>query len=60
MVRAGRHRPRGQGQFDKLVNVAQGAALMTGTTVEMEPFGSAWPLLGNKVIGEAIDRKSVV
>jgi aminobenzoyl-glutamate utilization protein B len=38
------------------VNVARGAALMTGTTMEMEPFGSAWPQLGNKALGEAIQK----
>src|SRR5262249_43829609 len=26
------------------------------TTVDIEPFGAAWPQLGNKVIGEAIHR----
>jgi aminobenzoyl-glutamate utilization protein B len=29
---------------------------MTGTTMEMEPFGAAWPSLGNKVIAEAIQK----
>src|SRR5262249_5281738 len=42
--------------YDKLVNVGRGAALMTGTTVDIEPFGAAWPQLGNRVIGEAIYR----
>lgn len=42
--------------FDKLVNVGKGAALMTGTTMEMEPFGAAWPSLGNKVLAEAIQK----
>src|SRR5262249_5329582 len=41
---------------DKLVNIAQGAALMTGTTMEMEPFGAAWPSLGNKAIAEAVQK----
>jgi len=35
---------------------ALGAALMTGTTMEMEPFGAAWPTLGNKTIAEAIQK----
>src|SRR3989441_1537926 len=48
--------PAAKDTFDKLVNVAKGAALMTGTTMEMEPFGSAWPQLGNKPIGEAIQK----
>jgi aminobenzoyl-glutamate utilization protein B len=38
------------------VNVARGAALKTGTTMEMEPFGAAWPSLANKPIAEAIQK----
>jgi aminobenzoyl-glutamate utilization protein B len=48
--------PAAKDTFDKLVNVGKGAALMTGTAMEMEPFGSAWPQLGNKPIGEAIQK----
>jgi aminobenzoyl-glutamate utilization protein B len=48
--------PAAKATFDKLVNVGKGAALMTGTTLEMEPFGSAWPQLGNKPIAEAIQK----
>jgi aminobenzoyl-glutamate utilization protein B len=48
--------PAAKETYDKLVNVAKGAALMTGTRVEVEPFGAAWPQLGNKVIGEAIQK----
>ncbi len=48
--------PAAKETYDKLVNVARGAALMTGTTVEIEPFGAAWPQLANKVIGEAIHK----
>ncbi len=48
--------PWAKENFDKLVNVGRGAALMTGTTMEMEPFGAAWPSLGNKVIAEAIQK----
>ena len=48
--------PWAKENFDKLVNIAKGAALMTGTTMEMEPFGAAWPTLGNKVIAEAIQK----
>lgn len=29
---------------------------MTGTTMEMEPFGAAWPTLGNKAIAEAVQK----
>jgi len=48
--------PWAKENFDKLVNIARGAALMTGTTVEMEPFGAAWPTLGNKAIAEAVQK----
>lgn len=48
--------PWAKENFDKLVNIAQGAALMTGTTMEMEPFGAAWPSVGNKAIAEAIQK----
>jgi aminobenzoyl-glutamate utilization protein B len=48
--------PWAKENFDKLVNVARGAALMTGTTMEMEPFGAAWPSLGNRAIAEAIQK----
>src|SRR4029077_4547145 len=30
--------------------------LMTGTTMEMEPFGAAWPSLGNKAIADAVQK----
>src|ERR1044072_515906 len=48
--------PWAKENFDKLVNVARGAALMTGTTMEMEPFGAAWPSLANRAIAEAIQK----
>jgi len=48
--------PWAKENFDKLVNVGKGAALMTGTTMEMEPFGAAWPSLGNKAIAEAVQK----
>ena len=48
--------PWAKENFDKLVNIGKGAALMTGTTMEMEPFGAAWPSLGNKAIAEAIQK----
>ena len=48
--------PWAKENFDKLVNIAKGAALMTGTTMEMEPFGAAWPTLGNKAIAEAVQK----
>jgi aminobenzoyl-glutamate utilization protein B len=46
--------PWAKENFDKLVNVGKGAALMTGTTMDMEVVASAWPQLGNRVLAEAI------
>ena len=48
--------PWAKENFDKLVDIAKGAALMTGTTMEMEPFGAGWPSFGNKVLAEAIQK----
>lgn len=48
--------PWAKENFDKLVNIGKGAALMTGTTMEMEPFGAAWPTLANKAIAEAVQK----
>src|SRR5215472_218355 len=48
--------PWAKENFDKLVDIARGAALMTGTTMEMEPFGAGWPSLGNKAIAEAVQK----
>jgi aminobenzoyl-glutamate utilization protein B len=48
--------PAAKETYDKLVDIGKGAALMTGTTMEIQPFGAAWPQLGNKVIGEAIQK----
>jgi len=40
--------------FDKLTDIAKGAALMTGTTMDMQINAAGWPQLGNKVIAEDI------
>jgi aminobenzoyl-glutamate utilization protein B len=40
--------------FEKLVNVAKGAALMTGTTQEYQIVAAGWPQLGMKAIAEAV------
>lgn len=48
--------PAANETYDKLVNIAKGAALMIDPAVEIQPFGAAWPQLGNKMIGEAIQR----
>ncbi|MDP5054546.1 MAG: peptidase dimerization domain-containing protein, partial [Congregibacter sp.] len=41
-----------QENFDSLQQIANGAAMMTGTTVERRIIGSAWPRHFNKVIAE--------
>jgi aminobenzoyl-glutamate utilization protein B len=46
--------PDAKATYDKLVKIAEGAALMTGTTFDTEYVASAWPQLGNKVIAAAI------
>ncbi len=46
--------PDAKETFDKVVNIAHGAALMTGTTEEFRIVAAAWPQLGMKVIAEAI------
>ncbi len=48
--------PWAKENYDKLVKIGEGAALMTGTTMESEFVASAWPQLGNKVLGEAIQQ----
>ena len=48
--------PWAKENFDKLTNIARGAALMTGTTMEMEVVASAWPQLGNRAIAEAVQK----
>jgi aminobenzoyl-glutamate utilization protein B len=42
--------------YDKLVKIAEGAALMTGTTFDVKYSASAWPQLVNKTLGEAIQK----
>jgi aminobenzoyl-glutamate utilization protein B len=48
--------PAAKANFDRLVNVGKGAALMTDTTMDMDVVASAWPQLGNKAIAEAISK----
>jgi aminobenzoyl-glutamate utilization protein B len=42
--------------FDKLVNIAKGAALMTDTTMEYRIKAAGWPQLGMKTIAEDIQK----
>ena len=46
--------PSAKETFDKLVNIAQGAALMTGTTMDYKIDAAAWPQLGLKPVAEAV------
>ena len=48
--------PAAKETYDKLVKIAEGAALMTGTGWDVKYAASAWPQLGNKAIAEAIQR----
>ncbi len=46
--------PSAKETFDKLVKIAEGAALMTGTTWEYRIDAAAWPQLGLKSVAETI------
>lgn len=46
--------PRIMEMYEKCNNIAEGAALMTGTTVDRKVLGSAWPRHFNKVIAETM------
>jgi aminobenzoyl-glutamate utilization protein B len=48
--------PEAKATYDKLLKIADGAALMTGTTVDVKYAASAWPQLVNRTIAEAIQK----
>jgi aminobenzoyl-glutamate utilization protein B len=48
--------PEAKQTYDKLVKIAEGAALMTGTTYDVKYAASAWPQNVNKTIAEAIQK----
>jgi aminobenzoyl-glutamate utilization protein B len=48
--------PAAKQTYDKLVKIAEGAALMTGTTWDVKYAASAWPQLVSKTIAEAIQK----
>jgi aminobenzoyl-glutamate utilization protein B len=48
--------PAAKATYDKLVKIAEGAALMTGTTYDVKYAASAWPQLASKTIAEAIQK----
>jgi aminobenzoyl-glutamate utilization protein B len=48
--------PAAKETYDKLLEIAEGAALMTGTTWDVKYAASAWPQLVSKTIAEAIQK----
>ena len=48
--------PAAKSTYDKLVKIAEGAALMTGTTYDVKYSASAWPQLASRTIAEAIQK----
>src|SRR5947207_2459104 len=48
--------PAAKETYDKLLRIAEGAALMTGTTWDVKYAASAWPQLVSKTIAEAIQK----
>jgi aminobenzoyl-glutamate utilization protein B len=48
--------PEAKQTYDKLLKIAEGAALMTGTTWDVKYSASAWPQLVSKTIAEAIQK----
>ena len=48
--------PAAKETYDKLLKVAEGAALMTGTTWDVKYAASAWPQLVNRAIAEAVQK----
>src|SRR6266852_7101032 len=48
--------PAAKEPYDKLVRIAEGAALMTGTTMDVKYAASAWPQLVSRTIAGAIQR----
>ena len=48
--------PAAKVTYDKLLKIAEGAALMTGTSYDVQYAASAWPQLVSRAIGEAIQK----
>ena len=48
--------PAAKETYDKLLKIAEGASLMTGTTWDVKYAASAWPQLVNKTIAEAVQQ----
>lgn len=45
-----------RGLFEQAKKIAQGAALMTNTTLEVRVRSAVWPVLGNQVMAEVVQR----
>jgi aminobenzoyl-glutamate utilization protein B len=43
--------------FERAKKIAEGAALMTDTTVEIETMGAVWPVRGNRTLAEMVERE---
>jgi len=43
--------------FDQAKKIAEGAALMTNTTVEIEVLSAVWPVRGNRTLAELVERE---
>ena len=48
--------PAAKETYDKLLKIAEGAALMTGTTWEVKYAASAWPQLASRTIAESVQK----
>jgi aminobenzoyl-glutamate utilization protein B len=48
--------PAAKETYEKLLKIAEGAALMTGTTWDVKYAASAWPQLVNKAVAEAVQK----
>ena len=48
--------PEARATQAKLIDVAKGAAMMTGTTVDVSYDASAWPQLGNKTLAGVVQK----
>ncbi len=46
--------PKARATYDKLLNIAKGADLMTGTTHDVIYQASAWPALSNKAMAQVV------
>ena len=48
--------PAAKATYDKLLNIAKGADLMTGTTHDVIYQASAWPALSNKALSQVVQK----